>query len=522
MSEYQVLARRYRPQKFSDVVAQEAVVTTLLNAIRLKRVAHAYLFSGPRGTGKTTLARLLAKALSCPYAKEGEPCNECSNCQEITSGQSLDVIEIDGASNRGIEEIRKINETVGFSAAGGKYRIYIIDEVHMLTKEAFNALLKTLEEPPPNVKFFFATTEPHKVLPTIISRCQRFALRRIPTEQIIAKLLKMSQELNISIEKEALRIIANQADGGMRDAESLLDQMISFHEGTITESTVAESLGIMPSDSFFLLDQAGKNGDLKVAFNLVTELFEQGKDLFYFVDTLLEHFRNLLAFQMGAANLDFSKNYIEKLQQSAKLYHQEQLLSVIDDIIETQKDLRQMQAPKIALEALLLRILRSHARVPVDFLVSRLTEMEENLQEKIGQKTPPVQQTGQPCPPPVQKIPDKPPAPLEQKPSPPVVIPPVQQTLSLNGPQESIAAPPTDAPPIQQTLPLEPPQQPIATQQTVAAAPVSPVTTKPPARVENTPKVAKTTMPAGRIDTILQFSAIELGGTLEKKMGTKM
>ena len=185
---YQIIPRKYRPQAFSSIIGQEAIVITLKNAIRLKRLAHAYLFSGSKGTGKTTLARLFAKALNCKHLdQDGEPCNQCPSCLEITSGHSLDVLEIDGASNRGIDDIRQINETIGYAPASGEYKIYIIDEVHMLTKEAFNALLKTLEEPPPHVKFFFATTEPHKVLPTILSRCQRFDLNRIPEEAMQQK-----------------------------------------------------------------------------------------------------------------------------------------------------------------------------------------------------------------------------------------------------------------------------------------------------------------------------------------------
>ncbi|MBU6447179.1 MAG: DNA polymerase III subunit gamma/tau, partial [Verrucomicrobia bacterium] len=206
---YQVLARKYRPQSFRDVLAQDAAVTTLKNAIRFDKVAHAYLFCGSRGVGKTTLARLFAKALNCQsLTADFEPCNQCSSCHEISSGQSLDVIEIDGASNRGIDDIRQINETVGYAPSRGRYKIYIIDEVHMLTKEAFNALLKTLEEPPEQAKFFFATTEAHKVLPTIISRCQRFDLARIPPSLIVSKLGEIALDLNRMVDKEALELIA--------------------------------------------------------------------------------------------------------------------------------------------------------------------------------------------------------------------------------------------------------------------------------------------------------------------------
>ncbi len=258
MPEYQVLARKYRPQTFAEVIGQEAIITTLKNAIKNKRLAHAYLFCGSRGTGKTTLARILAKALNCQHpTPEGEPCNQCASCKEITSGHSLDVLEIDGASHRGIDDVRQINETVGYATSSGCYKIYIIDEVHMLTKEAFNALLKTLEEPPPKVLFFFATTEPHKVLPTILSRCQRFNLTRIPLEKIASKLREICQDLGIAIDEAALRLIAGRAEGGLRNAESLLDQIISFHEGPISLESAAAILGVMSRDSLFALDSAG-------------------------------------------------------------------------------------------------------------------------------------------------------------------------------------------------------------------------------------------------------------------------
>lgn len=287
MAQYQVLARKYRPQTFKDVLNQEAIVATLKNAIRNNRVAQAYLFCGSRGTGKTTLARILAKALNChKLSSDFEPCNGCTSCREITSGHSLDVLEIDGASNRGIDDIRQINETVGYAASSGGYKIYIIDEVHMLTKEAFNALLKTLEEPPPKVKFLFATTEAHKVLPTILSRCQRFNLKRISTEQIQNKLRKIAIDQNVQVEDEALRMIATCADGGLRDAESLFDQILAFHTGTITTTIVASMLGLVERNHFFALDQAGQEGNLAIAFEISEDIFLREKILFILLKTL--------------------------------------------------------------------------------------------------------------------------------------------------------------------------------------------------------------------------------------------
>src|SRR3990167_4193968 len=294
MDKYHISRRKYRPQKFIDVCGQEEVVRTLQNALRLNRVSHAYLFSGARGTGKTTLARLFAKAINCDQSAQGEPCNSCSSCQEIIQGSSLDVIEIDGASNRGIEDIRLINENIGYASPNGRYKIYIIDEVHMLTKEAFNALLKTLEEPPGHVKFFFATTEPHKVLPTILSRCQRFDLKRIRTDQIVSKLESIAAELAITVEKDALELIAHVAEGGLRDAESIFDQLICYREGTITYASAAQVLGVTPKHFYYQLDAAIEKENLSAAFELSHTLFSTGRELHTFLEGLLEHFRTHL------------------------------------------------------------------------------------------------------------------------------------------------------------------------------------------------------------------------------------
>jgi DNA polymerase III subunit gamma/tau len=250
---YEVLARKWRPQQFADVVGQNHVTQTLQNAITAKRIAHAYLFVGPRGTGKTSLARLFAKALNCKTGPTITPCDVCDSCREITAGISLDVQEIDGASNNSVEQVRELRDNVKFAPTHGKYKIYIIDEVHMLSTAAFNALLKTLEEPPAHVKFFFATTEAHKVLPTIVSRCQRFDLRRIPVALIIERLNLIANEEKVSLDSDAALAIARGAEGGLRDAESALDQLIAFRGETIAETDVLAVFGLVSRQTLELL-----------------------------------------------------------------------------------------------------------------------------------------------------------------------------------------------------------------------------------------------------------------------------
>lgn len=371
---YQVIARKYRPQSFKEVVGQDPAVTTLKNAIRFDKVAHAYLFCGSRGVGKTTLARLFAKALNCqaPDA-DFEPCGQCPSCLEIASGQSLDVIEIDGASNRGIDDIRQINETVGYAPSHGKYKIYIIDEVHMLTKEAFNALLKTLEEPPERAKFFFATTESHKVLPTIISRCQRFDLARIQSSLIAGKLQQIAADLKREAEPSALQLIASFSEGSLRDAESLLDQILCFAEGPITTSIVRQSLGLVSEDLFSALDQAFSECRLSFAFELVDQLFKAGKDLAHFFEQLIEHYRNL------ALSSILKETSSGQSTASARFYTQAQCLFILDLLIQAESQFQKSTFQRISLESILLQIIRSKNRIPPEILVKRLLQLEEKI-----------------------------------------------------------------------------------------------------------------------------------------------
>src|SRR5690349_2282636 len=296
---YQVIARKYRPQRFEDVVGQEHVTETLTHAIEQKRIAHAYLFCGPRGTGKTTIARIFAKCLNCTNGPKVDFDDDDPRCEEIAQGRSLDVLEIDGASNNGVEQVRELRETCKYAPASARFKIYIIDEVHMLSTAAFNALLKTLEEPPEHVKFMFATTDPEKVLPTILSRCQRFDLRRIPAALIVKHLAHIAKLEQVKIDDAALYAVARGADGGMRDAESTLDQLISFCGEKIEEADVLSMFGLAAQGQLLGLSRSVLAGDIEPALSQLNELANHGKDLGRLLGDLLNHFRNLLVFQIA-------------------------------------------------------------------------------------------------------------------------------------------------------------------------------------------------------------------------------
>jgi DNA polymerase-3 subunit gamma/tau len=303
---YVVLARRYRPQTLEQVIGQEHISRTLENAIEENRVAHAYLFSGPRGVGKTTTARILAKALNCKNGPTPAPCGECVNCEEIAAGSSVDVQEIDGASNRGIDEIRALRENVKFAPASSKYKIYIIDEAHQITDAAFNALLKTLEEPPDHVVFILATTEPQKIPVTILSRCQRYRFRLLSAKEVYSTLERIIQKEGFEIEPAALQIIVSSAGGSLRDALSLLDQAISFVSGKVTHKDIQNLLGFLPKEIICSFTEALSRADSAEILSIIKEVTEQGYNLLQFCRDLREHLRSLLLFKLNPAILEIT------------------------------------------------------------------------------------------------------------------------------------------------------------------------------------------------------------------------
>ena len=375
---YQVIARKYRPQRFADVVGQEHVTQTLANAIEQKRIAHAYLFCGPRGTGKTTIARIFAKCLNATGGPKVDFDDKDSRVQEITEGRSLDVLEIDGASNNGVEQVRELRETCKYAPANSKFKIYIIDEVHMLSTAAFNALLKTLEEPPEHVKFMFATTDPEKVLPTILSRCQRFDLRRIPAALITKHLADIAKKEKVKIDQPALYAIARGADGGMRDAESTLDQLISFCGDKIEESDVLSMFGLAAESQILSLSKAVLSGEIQTALTQLNQLAQGGKDLGRLLSDLLSHFRNLLIFQISRGDLNLlevSESEIAALKEQSSAANSDALMRILDTFAQAELNLRDAASKKIFLEVALLKAIEARNAVSIDSVLKQLNQL---------------------------------------------------------------------------------------------------------------------------------------------------
>jgi DNA polymerase-3 subunit gamma/tau len=376
---YIVLARRWRPQKFDDIIGQEHISKTLSNAITSEHIGHAFIFAGPRGVGKTSTARILAKALNCEKGPVAIPCDACSNCTSIIKGNSLDVLEIDGASNRGIDEIRNLRENIRFTPSQGKYRIYIIDEVHMLTKEAFNALLKTLEEPPSHALFIFATTEIHRVPATILSRCQRFDFKRIPVKIIIEHLKYICDKEKIKIEDDAVLQIAKKADGSLRDAQSILDQIISFSGETISLEQVANSLGIISLDLYFDIADKIRAGKSDAIILASQDVISSGYDLAEFLNGFEEHFRNILLV-ISLNNLDLvtvSEQYHEKYLEAAKNYSENDLLNYIQQVGEIQNTIKWSIQSQIKFELGLLKMAKMPHIIEIETILDKLNLLKK-------------------------------------------------------------------------------------------------------------------------------------------------
>ncbi|MBI4708072.1 MAG: DNA polymerase III subunit gamma/tau [Candidatus Omnitrophica bacterium] len=356
---YTVFALKWRPKNFDEVVGQIHVTGVLKNAIQKNRLAHAYLFAGPRGVGKTSCARILAKSLNCKDGLLANPCQQCASCKEISEGRSLDVIEIDGASNRGIDEIRVLRENVKFAPTSGKFKIYIIDEVHMLTTEAFNALLKTLEEPPEFVKFIFATTNPNKVLPTILSRCQRFDFRRITAREIASQLERIVTAEKINVDKEVLFAIAKSSDGSLRDAESVLDQLVSFSQQKISLKDVISVLGLVEQEVLFEITERIIKHDPQAALALLNKLIDEGKDINVFLTNLIEHFRNLMIAKVSKADaklIDLPEDICVKLLEQSRALSLDEIFSAFNILANTQDMARRFDSLRIGLEVNLVRL----------------------------------------------------------------------------------------------------------------------------------------------------------------------
>ena len=386
---YQVFARKYRPQTFDDLVGQAHVTRTLKNAVEQNRLAHAYLFVGPRGIGKTSTARILAKALNCVKGPTITPCGVCDSCKEITGGNSLDVLEIDGASNNGVEQVRELRDNVRYAPTKGKFKIYIIDEVHMLTSAAFNALLKTLEEPPPHVKFIFATTEPQKVLPTILSRCQRFDLHRIPAKLIADHLQFIAGKEKITLEPAAAHAIARGAEGGLRDAESMLDQLVAFCGDTIAEPDVLNVFGFTSEQTVTDFTDRILRGATAEAISLLHEQSEIGKDMMKLTSDLISYLRDLLVYKVKPEALaeDTSPELQKSLEAQAAMIEMDRLLELIDQFAAAEARMKWAPNKKLHLEVAVIKAIQTLSQVTLNEVIENLAALRDGS-AKGGEEKP--------------------------------------------------------------------------------------------------------------------------------------
>ena len=378
--EFVVTARKWRPLRFTDVVGQEHITNTLRNALKTKRLHHAFLFCGPRGVGKTTTARILGRAVNCLNPKDdAEPCNECENCKSVINSRSLDIIEIDGASNTGVDDVRQLRENAKYPPSTGKYKMYIIDEVHMLSNNAFNALLKILEEPPSHLIFVFATTESHKVPATIVSRCQRYDFRRMELNSIIEQLRKISAKENINIDEKSLMQIAKKADGSMRDSQSIFDQIVSFCGTNIEFKNLTDALHLIDEDFFFRITDCIASKDIKEAFAISTEVINKGYELQETLSGLVEHLRNLLT--VKATNdtklIETSDSERTKYKETADKFTKADLLRYVQVINQTEASLRFAAQPRIKFELALVQLASMDKTLEVKELIEEIRKIEE-------------------------------------------------------------------------------------------------------------------------------------------------
>jgi DNA polymerase-3 subunit gamma/tau len=376
---YQVFARKYRPQTFDDLVGQAHVTRTLKNAVEQNRLAHAYLFVGPRGIGKTSTARILAKALNCVNGPTVTPCGVCDSCKEITGGNSLDVLEIDGASNNGVEQVRELRDNVRYAPSKGHFKIYIIDEVHMLTSAAFNALLKTLEEPPPHVKFIFATTEPQKVLPTILSRCQRFDLHRIPANLIAQHLQFIAGKEKITLEPAAAHAIAKGADGGLRDAESMLDQLVAFCGDKIAEPDVLNVFGFTSEQTVAKFTEKILRGETPEALELLHAEAENGKDMMKLMSDLISYLRDLLVGKVKPEALadDLNPDLQKSLEAQAAMIETDRLLELIDQFAAAEGRMKWAPNKRLHFEVAVIKAIQTLNQVTLNEVIENLAALRD-------------------------------------------------------------------------------------------------------------------------------------------------
>ena len=386
---YLVLARKWRPQTFDDVIGQEHVTRTLRNAIRSERVAHAFLFTGPRGVGKTTTARLLAKALNCEQGPTPDPCNACSQCEEITNGSAIDVLEIDGASHTGVDNVRDLTEGVQYRPATGRFRVVIIDEVHMLSNAAFNALLKTLEEPPAHVKFIFATTESHKILQTILSRCQRYDFKRIPLRDLIQQLRHLTQAEGFECDEAGLALLAREADGSLRDAESLLDQVVAWSNGRVEEAAVRDALGVADRQALFRVVEAILAEDPAQVLRLTGDLYQYGYDPRRLCHDLLTHFHDLVVAKVSSdvsVLADLPDHEVEIVHKQAALRSREDLQRFFASLLETEEAVRKSAYTQLVIEMALVKLASQPPVLPIQEALAKL----EELQHQFGSSSRPA------------------------------------------------------------------------------------------------------------------------------------